>query len=52
MAYVAMNQDVDTQVSLEDGDNFIKNLATVRSEMRAAGGVIIPDANVAGDLTT
>lgn len=47
-----IRQDVDTQVSLEDGDNFIKNLATVRSEMRAAGGVIIPDANVAGGLTT
>lgn len=47
-----IRQDVDTQVSLEDGDNFQKNLATVRSEMRASGGVIIPDANVAGDLTT
>ena len=46
-----IRQDVDTQVSLEDGDNFQKNLATVRSEMRASGGVIIPDANVAGDLT-
>ncbi|MFW1816007.1 phage major capsid protein [Acinetobacter guillouiae] len=45
-----IREDVDTQVSLEDGDNFRKNLATVRSEMRAAGGVIIPDANVAGDL--
>ncbi|WP_336938249.1 phage major capsid protein [Acinetobacter modestus] len=45
-----IRQDVDTQVSLEDGDNFRKNLATVRSEMRAAGGVIVPDANVAGDL--
>ena len=47
-----IRQEVETQVSLEDGDNFQKNLATVRSEMRAAGGVIIPDANVAGDLTT
>lgn len=47
-----IREDVDTQVSLEDGDNFRKNLATVRSEMRAAGGVIIPDANVAGDLPT
>lgn len=45
-----IREDVDTQISLEDGDNFRKNLATVRSEMRAAGGVIIPDANVAGDL--
>lgn len=45
-----IREDIDTQVSLEDGDNFRKNLATVRSEMRAAGGVIIPDANVAGDL--
>ncbi|WP_374255063.1 phage major capsid protein [Acinetobacter brisouii] len=45
-----IREDVDTQVSLEDGDNFRKNLATVRSEMRAAGGVIIPDANVAGSL--
>lgn len=45
-----IREDVDTQVSLEDGDNFRKNLATVRSEMRAAGGVIVPDANVAGDL--
>jgi HK97 family phage major capsid protein len=47
-----IREDVDTQVSLEDGDNFRKNLATVRSEMRAAGGVIVPDANVAGDLPT
>ncbi|MFN4317186.1 phage major capsid protein [Acinetobacter parvus] len=45
-----IREDVDTQVSLEDGDNFRKNLATVRSEMRAAGGVIVPDANVAGTL--
>lgn len=45
-----IREDVDTQVSLEDGDNFRKNLATVRSEMRAAGGVIVPDANVAGEL--
>ena len=45
-----IREDIDTQVSLEDGDNFRKNLATVRSEMRAAGGVIIPDANVAGNL--
>lgn len=45
-----IREDVDTQISLEDGDNFRKNLATVLSEMRAAGGVIIPDANVAGTL--
>lgn len=42
--------EVDVRISTEDGDNFRKNLATVLAEMRAAGGVVIPDANVAGEL--
>lgn len=45
-----LRSEVDVQVSTEDGTNFQKNLATVRAEMRAAGGVIIPDANVTGEL--
>lgn len=45
-----IREDVDTRVSTEDGDNFRKNVVTVLSEMRACGGVIIPDANVAGTL--
>lgn len=45
-----IREDVDTRVSTEDGDNFRKNIVTVLSEMRACGGVIIPDANVAGTL--
>lgn len=45
-------EDVSVELSTEDGDNFTKNLCTVRAEMRAASGVAIPDACVAGDLPT
>lgn len=45
-----IREEVDVRISTEDGDNFRKNLATVLAEMRAAGGVVIPDANVAGEL--
>ncbi|MRA47238.1 phage major capsid protein [Acinetobacter pittii] len=47
-AYI--REDVAVELSTEDGDNFRKNLCTVRAEMRAASGVSIPDACVAGDL--
>ena len=47
-AYI--REEVAVELSTEDGDNFRKNLCTVRAEMRAASGVSIPDACVAGDL--
>ncbi|OTS03096.1 phage major capsid protein [Acinetobacter pittii] len=47
-AYI--REDVAVELSTEDGDNFRKNLCTVRAEMRAASGVSIPDACVAGEL--
>jgi len=46
-----VRQDVAIELSTEDGDNFTKNLVTVRGEMRAAFGVQIPDAQVSGNLT-
>lgn len=45
-----VRQDVMVEVSTEDGDNFRKNLVTLRAEMRAGFGVAIPDAMVTGDL--
>lgn len=43
-------QDTTVELSTEDGDNFRKNLVTIRAEMRAAFGVVMPDAAVTGDL--
>ena len=45
-----VREEVHIDLSSEDRDNFIKNLVTVRAEMRAAFGVVLPDACVAGDL--
>lgn len=45
-----IRQDVTVELSTEDGDNFRKNLVTIRAEMRAAFGVVMPDAAVTGDL--
>lgn len=45
-----IRQDVTVELSTEDSDNFRKNLVTVRAEMRAAFGVVMPDAAVTGDL--
>ena len=45
-----MLEDVTVELSTEDGDNFTKNLCTIRAEARAACGVALPDACVAGDL--
>ena len=45
-----IRQDATVELSTEDGDNFRKNLVTVRAEMRAAFGVVMPDAAVTGDL--
>ncbi|OOR83907.1 phage major capsid protein [Moraxella canis] len=46
-----IRQDVAVELSTEDRDNFVKNLVTIRAEMRAAFGVRMPDACVTGDLT-
>lgn len=45
-----IRQDVAVELSTEDRDNFVKNLVTIRAEMRAAFGVRMPDACVTGDL--
>tara|TARA_R110000765_G_C18899916_1_gene603916 strand:+ start:73 stop:1320 length:1248 start_codon:yes stop_codon:yes gene_type:complete len=45
-----LRQDATVELSTEDADNFRKNLVTVRAEMRAAFGVVMPDAAVTGDL--
>ncbi|EHU1962707.1 phage major capsid protein [Acinetobacter baumannii] len=45
-----IREDVAVELSTEDGDNFVKNLCTVRAEMRACCGVAIPDACAGGDL--
>lgn len=45
-----MREDVAVELSTEDGDNFTKNLCTVRAEMRACCGVAIPDACAGGLL--
>lgn len=45
-----IRQDTTVELSTEDGDNFRKNLVTIRAEMRAAFGVVMPDAAVTGDL--
>lgn len=44
--------DVEVLLSTEDGDNFTKNMATVRIESRLALAVFRPDAFIAGDLGT
>jgi len=45
-----VRNEVMVDASTEDGDNFTKNLVTLRAEMRAGFGVAIPDAMVTGDL--
>lgn len=45
-----VREEVMVEASTEDGDNFRKNLVTLRAEMRAGFGVAIPDAMVTGDL--
>ena len=45
-----VRNEVMVEASTEDGDNFTKNLVTIRAEMRAGFGVAIPDAMVTGDL--
>lgn len=45
-----IRQDVAVELSTEDRDNFVKNLVTIRAEMRAAFGVRMPDACVTGQL--
>ena len=45
-----MREDVAVELSTEDGNNFTKNLCTVRAEMRGCCGVAIPDACSGGSL--
>lgn len=45
-----IRQEVDVELSTEDGNNFTKNLCTVRAELRAAFAVAIPDACASGTL--
>lgn len=51
-AYMVHNrQDVIVELSDSDGDNFTKNLVTVRAERRLALATEVPAACRAGDLT-
>lgn len=45
-----VHEDVNVNISTEDGDNFRKGLATVLAGARIAFGVCLPDACVTGDL--
>lgn len=45
-----VRQEVTVDLSTEDGDNFTKNLVTIRAEMRAGFGIAVPDAQVSGLL--
>ncbi|MHA3061187.1 phage major capsid protein [Acinetobacter sp. ANC 4631] len=45
-----MREDVAVELSTEDGNNFTKNLCTIRAEMRGCCGVAIPDACAGGNL--
>ena len=45
-----VREEVHVDASTEDGNNFTKNLVTLRAEMRAAFGVVLPDACVSGNL--
>jgi len=42
--------DTEVLLSTEDGDNFVKNMATVRIESRLAFVVTRPEALITGDL--
>lgn len=45
-----VREEVHVDASSEDGNNFTKNLVTLRAEMRAAFGIVLPDACVSGEL--
>lgn len=45
-----VREEVNVELSTEDGNNFTKNLVTIRAEMRAGFGVAVPDAQVSGNL--
>lgn len=49
-AQVFDREDANVQVSTEDGDNFTKNLVTIRGEERIALAVFRPQSFVYGDI--
>jgi hypothetical protein len=46
-----LRQDAVVDLNESDGDNFVKNLITVRAELRAVLGVLVPAGCLYGDLT-
>ena len=50
-AFIFDRLDTEVLLSTEDGDNFVKNMATVRIESRLAFVVTRPEAFVTGDLS-